>query len=341
MTKRSTPVDVVSIEKQYYANLPLAEAFLDELLRQIEKIIKDTPITLGLPIQHRIKTWKSVSEKLETAQFRINKIEDLQDLVGIRILLNFLQDVPRMAEMIRNNFATIKEYHTQERLKNDQFGYSSLHMIIKLPSAWLALPTLGALGELQAEIQIRTLAQHIWASASHVLQYKQKENVPASIIRSISRVSALLETVDLEFERVLNEREKYRQNVEISDINENLNVDLIAKILSEVLPDENRTDKEDYSSLASDFDRFGIKRASDLRSLLEAHLSKVLEYERMTLGEHLSRLKHGRHSPMDPERLKRGLYFSHTGLTRHALEVKFGDAYRDYKKELRARAVGF
>lgn len=56
---------------------------------------------------------------------------------------------------------------------------------------------------LKAEVQVRTVTQHVWAAASHVLQYKQEASVPLPVRRSIYRVSALLETVDLEFERVL------------------------------------------------------------------------------------------------------------------------------------------
>jgi ppGpp synthetase/RelA/SpoT-type nucleotidyltranferase len=59
------------------------------------------------------------------------------------------------------------------------------------------------------ELQLRTLAQHIWAVASHKLQYKREASVPVPIRRSINRVSALLEMVDLEFDRVLLEREQY------------------------------------------------------------------------------------------------------------------------------------
>jgi ppGpp synthetase/RelA/SpoT-type nucleotidyltranferase len=36
-------------------------------------------------------------------------------------------------------------------------------------------PRLG-LGGLRAEVQVRTTAQHIWAAASHKLQYKHEES---------------------------------------------------------------------------------------------------------------------------------------------------------------------
>ena len=91
----------------------------------------------------------------------------------------------------------------------DARRYQSLHYIIRIPKHWLKVSTFADLGELKAEIQLRTLAQHIWAATSHKLQYKHEDSVPPPIRRSIYRVSALLETVDLEFERVLAERGTY------------------------------------------------------------------------------------------------------------------------------------
>ena len=54
----------------------------------------------------------------------------------------------------------MKQYDTSERLKDDQFGYSSIHIVAALPSEWLKVPTMSGLEDLKAEIQVRTLAQH-------------------------------------------------------------------------------------------------------------------------------------------------------------------------------------
>ncbi len=134
-------------------------------------------------------------------------------------------------ELIAEAFNVLRQYDTQERLREDQFSYASRHFVVKLPEEWLEVPTMAQLGELQAEIQVRTLAQHIWAEASQTLQYKQEQNVPPVVRRAIYRVSALLETVDLEFERVLDQRETYRSTVEASATDEALNVDLLEKAL--------------------------------------------------------------------------------------------------------------
>ena len=81
-----------------------------------------------------------------------------------------------------------------------------------MPDDWLNVPTFREFKGLRAELQIRTLAQQLWAAASHKLQYKRESSVPYPIRRSIHRVAALLETVDLELERVLSERDPHLSN---------------------------------------------------------------------------------------------------------------------------------
>lgn len=99
----------------------------------------------------------------------------------------------------------------------------------------LSVPSLNTLGGLAAEIQVRTMAQHIWAASSHVLQHKNESNVPLPVSRSIHRVSALLETVDFELERVLIDRERYSAEINLSS-EEPLNVDSLRKLLDSLLP---------------------------------------------------------------------------------------------------------
>src|SRR6185437_7926382 len=142
--------------------------------------------------------------------------------------------------------------------------------------------TFAALGELQIEIQVRTLAQHIWAAASHKLQYKHEQSVPPPLRRSIHRVSALLEIVDLEFERVLLERREYvGEKVAAPAGSERLNVDLVEITLGEIFPPENREDQEAYDELLDELFSMGIETVKQLREMLLRQRDKVVESDRM------------------------------------------------------------
>jgi hypothetical protein len=258
--------------------------------------------------------------------------------VGLRVILLFQRAVSDVCKIIADNFKVLKTENTHERLATSEFGYSSVHFQIEPPPGWLTVPTLKRLGNCKAEIQVRTVAQHIWASASHVLQYKQEKGVPPSVRRSICRVSALLETVDLEFERVLAERASYLANVQTDTSTETLNVDLLVKILDELLPKDNKSQgDEDYASLLTDLAEFGIKTNVELRYLIKETKNAIILEDRERVLEELN-AKHERENAeatpfniiLDDERLDRGVFFSHVGLTRNALGQKFGQKWADY-----------
>ena len=146
-----------------------------------------------------------------------------------------------------------------------------MHCIVKIPDAWTSLPTFADCQALQAEIQLRTIAQHTWAEASHLLQYKHESSVPFEVRRSINRVAALLETVDLEFERVLSERDSYIAAILIEpNATEPLNVDTLKAILDARLPDANRSDHEDYADLEKYLKENGIETAKQLHGIIDA-----------------------------------------------------------------------
>lgn len=242
--------------------------FESGLKTQIEKLITDE-IKLGFPLQSRVKTLESIIEKHES-RFTIKKsILELQDLIGFRIVLLFKRDIDKVISLINQNFNVIKFYDTADKLKNDQFGYSSKHYIVKIKSSWAEIPTLKGYENQVTEIQIRTLSQHNWAEASNVLQYKDESSVPKEIIRTISRVAAFLETVDLELERTLQERENYREYLEQQmDENLKLNVDILDKVLAEIMPNFILHDKEGYSTLLSELEVFKILTVADLKDTI-------------------------------------------------------------------------
>lgn len=319
------------LEKEYLAVVSIAENFTSELKRQISVLFYKEQITLGFPIQSRVKTWDSISEKLERVKLNIKSIRDLQDFVGLRIILLFNRDAEKVCELIRNNLEVINEYDTQERLKEDQFGYSSKHFIIEIPSSWLKIPTFSVCEGLKAELQVRTIAQHIWAEVSHKLQYKQEKSVPVSIRRSIYRVSALLETIDFEFERVLQERESYKEYINISDINDNelLNVDLLEIITDSLLPAINKKQgDEEYSLILKDLSRSNIATVKDLKNLIEKYLDDAIIYDTNVAKTRIKEYKEkGIVTGGDIKRVLNGVFFTHTGLIRNMISRMTGKIF--------------
>ena len=256
-------MDQIKLRTQHQDNAGRAERLRDVITTQLLELFKLHNITLGVPIESRIKDWPSISEKIERKDIHLDNIFDLQDLIGIRSILLFKRDLTLVNSLIAENFEVISSEDTGDRLGESEFGYQSQHHIVRIPKSWLSLPSLKGLNEFFIEIQVRTVAQHIWAAASHKLQYKQSAGVPPPVRRAINRVSALLETIDLEFERVLNEREEYVASSQTSALEEEaLNVDNLAKILIDTLPLENIYEEENYDDLLRELTTLGVSNTN-------------------------------------------------------------------------------
>ena len=109
----------------------------------------------------------------------------------------------------------------------DQFGYKSVHFIVKLNEAREKLIEYSRFKEIKFEIQIRSILQHAWAEIEHDLGYKGISTIPDSSKRTFNRLSALLETADIEFDRLKKELVSYEANVDelISKEPENVTID--------------------------------------------------------------------------------------------------------------------
>jgi ppGpp synthetase/RelA/SpoT-type nucleotidyltranferase len=245
-------------------------------------------VNLGFPIQFRAKTLSSVLEKVSSKKVTIkNSIKEIQDLAGLRIILVFKRDVSKIEKILEKNFFVVKKYNTRDRLESDQFGYESLHLVVKMLDDWLSVPTFKGFNDLLAEIQVRTLSQHTWAEASHIIHYKDLKSTPPELIRTISRASALLEIVDLEFERVLIEKETYRESIDEiiveADSNTSLNVDILEKILDKMLPKKNKSGGEDYGEILDVLFKSEIKTIGQLTKMINAKKDAVIkEDQRIT-----------------------------------------------------------
>ncbi|MFL0989593.1 GTP pyrophosphokinase [Vibrio parahaemolyticus] len=297
--------------------------FQAAISEQLHNLLSQQSVTLGTPMEGRIKTLNSIYEKIERKNKSITSVTDLDDFIGIRIIVLFRSDIEKVCDIVKTHFDVVDIEDVSTRLSDDQFGYQSTHYTIKLPKNWLSLPTLADLEQFKAEVQIRTLSQHIWAVASHKLQYKQEQSVPIPLRRSINRVSALLETVDLEFERVLSERENYKDD-SLREVDDNSGFDVLVleAIGDKLLPEKNKkVGSEDYARLLSQLVEYGFSTASQLESLINSHLEVVLAKDRSRVEEEQAKFDPN----VDQDRINQGVFFSHVGLIRMCLTEEVGD----------------
>lgn len=329
------------LKNEYDEKAPLYQSLCNELSTQLYELLKQGGVSLAFPIEARVKTWESIEEKCERNALEPSSLGELGDVAGLRLLVLFRRDLENVRRMLDENFDILHFEDTADRLGEDQFGYGSMHFGVRPKKAWLELPTLRPLQGLEAEIQLRTASQHIWAASSHVLQYKKESHVPAPVRRSINRAAALLETVDLEFERVLAERDEYAQTFGKPDSSAALDTDLLRAVLGEWLPPENRTDQETYAALLDELAHFEVTTFGALAALLKKHMQAIVEADRAEAEAFLDRSARYSDDEARPwvkarrERAQKGMFLTHTGMARQAIIEEFGvEELVDYQESM-------
>jgi ppGpp synthetase/RelA/SpoT-type nucleotidyltranferase len=144
-------------------------------------------------IEHRVKTEKSLAGKLELKGAKYKTIDDITDLVGLRVITFYTDEVDKVAVIAKSLFdIDWKESVDKRKLHElDSFGYNSLHFICRLKT-----------GGPRFELQMRTALQHVWSTIEHDTGYKGDVKMPREYMRQFSRLAGMMELIDDEFSRL-------------------------------------------------------------------------------------------------------------------------------------------
>lgn len=165
-------------------------------------------------ITSRVKDSERLYEKIERKKDKYSNLSDITDLVGIRIITYFEDDVDKIAKIIENEFKIDTENSIDKRiLETDKFGYRSLHYVISLDTERTKLSEYKKFKPLKAEIQIRSILQHAWAEIEHDIGYKGEIEIPDFAKRRFNRIAALLEMADIEFVQLRESLDNYENTL--------------------------------------------------------------------------------------------------------------------------------
>jgi putative GTP pyrophosphokinase len=200
--------------EQYDRHLHIYEAFAAKLETLVRDIIGARSIQIH-SVTSRVKTRNSLRQKVLRPSATYQEIEDITDLVGVRAICYFADDVDRVADVLESEFQidTANTVDKRDALDPDQFGYLSLHHIVSLKSTRSALPEYATFTKLKAEIQTRSILQHSWAEIEHDLGYKTSIEVPKHLRRRFARIAGLLELADSEFADIRDALSRYKAEV--------------------------------------------------------------------------------------------------------------------------------
>ena len=167
-------------------------------------------------ITPRIKSRESLREKLGREGKDYSQLADVKDVVGIRIITYFEDELEKIDRVIKREFTVSEEdsYDRRSQMESDRFGYRSIHYVCSYSPSRLAMDEYKHLGDGVIEIQTRSILQHAWAEIEHEY-YKVKGSKPENVKRRNSRLAGLLELADAEFISIRQEMEAYRKNIDL------------------------------------------------------------------------------------------------------------------------------
>ncbi|HLR01784.1 MAG TPA: GTP pyrophosphokinase family protein [Virgibacillus sp.] len=155
------------------------------------------------PIEHiksRLKSPESILKKIirKNHDMSLDAIrENIQDIVGIRIVCSFISDIYRISELIQQQ-KDITLITTKDYIKNPKpNGYQSLHLILSIPVFMSDREE-----NVYVEIQIRTVAMDFWASLEHKIYYKYNKSIPEHLTEELTEAAATANALDQKMERL-------------------------------------------------------------------------------------------------------------------------------------------
>ena len=163
--------------------------------KQYRKANRHSPIEF---VTGRVKPIESIQEKMALRHIKLeNLAQDMQDIAGIRIMVQFVDDVEEVLDIIRKR-KDMQVVHERDYINNMKAsGYRSYHVVVQYP-----VDTINGNQTVLAEIQIRTLSMNFWATIEHSLNYKYRGNFPEEIKQRLEITAKIAYQLDEEMRKI-------------------------------------------------------------------------------------------------------------------------------------------
>ena len=163
--------DRKKLELEYESRRIQYEHILYSLQKTLSRNIQE--ILLYPTIKGRVKSFASYYNKLLK---RLKEYDDpdkaslINDILGLRIVCPFNENLKTIEAHIKNNYKIIESEDKASMFSFKEFGYASVHYILKIPDEILNETDTGM--EPVCEVQLCTTLQDAWADVEHELVYK-------------------------------------------------------------------------------------------------------------------------------------------------------------------------
>ncbi|OZM58279.1 GTP pyrophosphokinase [Lottiidibacillus patelloidae] len=170
---------------------------LKVMREQFDNLSDHSPIEF---VTGRVKPIPSILIKAKEKGLNADNYHEIQDLAGLRIMCQFVDDIYTVIELLRgrSDFEIVEERDYISR--NKVSGYRSYHVVISYP-----VETINGQVKVLAEIQVRTLAMNFWATIEHSINYKYSGQIPENIHARLRRAAEASARLDEEMSNIREE----------------------------------------------------------------------------------------------------------------------------------------
>lgn len=199
----------------YTSQAPLLGAICQGLQKHIAEWLGQSHGIAGVKVEGRVKDQEECLRKfsskyryaLEEANQPYAIRDHLTDLIGLRVVCLYEDEIWKVAELIRPRFNVIEITDKIAKVEgtDDSFGYKGLHLDLAYRAEDAGLEPDLPLPVGQFELQVRTIIQDSWSVLDHQIKYKK--SIPSPLKRRINVLAALFELADREFRQIRDETE--------------------------------------------------------------------------------------------------------------------------------------
>ncbi len=156
--------------------------------------------------------YKKILDKSRTAVIK-NPFEEIHDILGVRIVVPFIEDIRTAETRIRDAFDVSETKYKKQNLSLQEFGYDSTHLIVTVPEKFKTAACTKE--DIHCEIQIRTILQDAWAEVEHELIYKSSlGTIEPGIRRKLTALNATLSLADISFQEIRDYQNRQAREIE-------------------------------------------------------------------------------------------------------------------------------
>ena len=154
-------------------------------------------------VSSRIKTHDSIVAKAQRlcCPLTADDIRDnILDIAGVRITCGQVSDTYRIAAHL-SGLPDVTVIEVEDYIaKPKPNGYKSLHMIVEIP-----VRLSNRVEQVPVEVQIRTIAQDLWASCEHTFSAEHPRAIPDRLLDTLTQAADAAYRLDIKMERLHNE----------------------------------------------------------------------------------------------------------------------------------------